>query len=226
VTQTEATWMGYTFTELHQIAGRSAVHCPWGAGYPVPDRFEFAWAGIVDYLAGCENPPERFEVYKAGMKAIGRAADRELREHGLTTRGGDGLRPMARFEIFWAPRAAPGADTAVVDRLAVRQIWPMLRPLHQMVFLALAATGDYAQAAQAVGYPYSTFSSLVSQARAAFLTLWHEGETPSRIWAVDKHGTTDITDRARHVLAARRRKTRSRRQPGTGTRQERNSSQR
>jgi hypothetical protein len=207
MTRREATWMGYTFTELHQMAGQLAVHCPWGGGFAFPDKFEFAWAGIVDYLAGCETPPERFEMYKAGMKAISRAADRELREHGVTTRGGDGLRPTTRFEIYWRPRAAPGADTAVVDRLAVHQIWPMLRPLHQMAFLALAAHGDYAQAAQAVGYPYSTFSDLVSQARAAFLTLWHEGEAPSRIWAVDKHGHGDITERARRVLAARRSKT-------------------
>jgi hypothetical protein len=217
MTQREATWMGYTFTELHQIAGRATAYCPWGTGFPFPDRYEFAWAGIVDYLAGCDAPPERFEVYKAGMKAIGRAADRELREHGLTTRGGDGLRATPRFEIFWRPRAAPGADAAVVDRLAVRQIWPMLRPLHQMVFLALAAHGDYAQAAQAVGYPYSTFSDLVSQARAAFLTLWHEGEAPSRIWAADKHGDGDITDRAWRILAARRRKTRTHPQHGPQT---------
>jgi len=217
MTQREATWMGYTFTELHQIAGRATVYCPWGTRFPFPDRFEYAWAGMMDYLAACDTPPERFEVYKAGMKAIGRAADRELREHGLTTRGGNGLRATARFEIYWKPRAAPSADTAVVDRLAVRQIWPMLRPLHQMVFLALAAHGDYAQAAQAVGYPYSTFSALVCQARAAFLTLWHEGEAPSRIWAADKHGDGDITDRARRVLAARRRKTRTRPRHGPQT---------
>jgi hypothetical protein len=92
----------------------------------------------------------------------------------------------------------------VVDQLAVRQIRSALRPLHQVAFLALAAHGDYAEAADAVGYPYSSFTTLVSQARAAFLELWHEGEAPSRVWAVDRHGTTDPALRARRVLAARR----------------------
>jgi hypothetical protein len=103
------------------------------------------------------------------------------------------------------PVAATGAAArSLAARLAVWQIWPMLRPLHQMAFLALAAHGDYAQAADAVGYPYNSFSTLISQARAAFLELWHEGETPSRIWAVDRHGTTDPALRARRVLATRR----------------------
>jgi len=122
-------------------------------------------------------PMEATEDAEAGMRAIGRAGDRELREHGAA-RGGDGLHGMPSFEIYWAAKTAPPADATVVDRVAVWQIWPMLRPLHQMAFLALAAHGDYAEAARAVGYPYSSFASLISEARAAFLALWHEGETP------------------------------------------------
>jgi len=201
----EDAWLGYTFGELHQIAGRATVFCRWGDRFPFAERFEIAWAGIVDYLAGCDDTPERFEVYKAGMRAISRASDRELREHGVA-RGDDGLHAMRSFEIYWALKTAPGADAVIVDRVAMWQIWAMLRPLHQMAFLALAAHGDYAEAAQAVGYPYSTFTSLISEARAAFFALWHEGEAPSRIWAADKHGDRDIEDRVRHVIAARRRK--------------------
>lgn len=111
---------------------------------------------------------------------------------------------MPSFDTYWAPRHGAPADAAVVDRLAVWQIWPALRPLHQMAFLALAAHGDYARAADATGYPYTTFTSLIHQARAAFLQLWHEGENPSRIWAADKHGDTDPALRARHLLASRR----------------------
>lgn len=201
--QEQAAWLGYSFLELHQIAARATVYCRWGDRFPFPERFEIAWAGVVDHLAGCEETPESFDLYKAGQRAIGRASSRELREHGVT-RGSDGLQAMPSFDIYWGHKTSPAADAAVVDRLAVWQIWPMLRPLHQMAFLALAAHGDYAQAAAAVGYPYNSFSTLVSQARAAFLELWHEGETPSRIWATDRHGTTDPGLRARHVLAARR----------------------
>lgn len=213
-TQAEVAWLGYSFRELHQIAARATVYCRWGDRFPFPERFEIAWAGVVDHLTGCDEPPESFDLYKAGMRAIGRANDKELREHGIT-RSGDGLRAMPSFDAYWAHKTSPAADAAVVDRLAVWQIWPMLRPLHQMAFLALAAHGDYAQAAEAVGYPYSSFSSLISQARVAFLELWHEGETPSRTWAADKHGNGDPALRARRILAARRRK-KYEHPPGTG----------
>lgn len=202
-TQAEAAWLGYSFRELHQIAARATVYCRWGDRFPFSERFEIAWDGVVDHLAGCEEPPEPFDLYKAAQRAIGRASERELRQHGVT-RGSNGLQAMPSFDAYWTPRAGAPADAAVVDRLAVWQIWPMLRPLHQMAFLALAAHGDYAQAADAVGYPYNSFTTLISQARAAFLELWHEGETPSRIWAADRRGATDPALRARRVLAARR----------------------
>ncbi|MGH3275742.1 MAG: hypothetical protein ACRDNZ_15630 [Streptosporangiaceae bacterium] len=203
-------WLGYTLGELTQIARRAAVYCRWGDRFALPERFEIAWTGVVDYLAGCDSSPEPFEVYKAGMRAIGRTGERELREHGVT-RGAEGLAAMPRFEAYWAPRATPGADVRVVERVALWQIWAMLRPLHQLALLALAAHGDYAAAAQAAGYSYTSYTCLVSEARTAFFALWHEGEAPSRIWSTDQGGDGDIEDRVRHVLAARRRTVR-----GTG----------
>lgn len=197
-------WLGYTLGELTHIARRAAVYCRWGDRFALPERFEIAWAGVVDYLAGCDRCPEPFEVYKAAMRAIGRASDRELREHGVA-RTADGLQAMPRFDAYWAPRAAPGADARVVERVALWQIWEMLRPRHQLALLALAAHGDYAAAAQAAGYSCASFTCLVSEARTAFFALWHEGEAPSRIWAADRGGDSDIEDRVRRVLAARRR---------------------
>jgi hypothetical protein len=98
----EAAWLGYTFRELHQIAARATIYCRWGDRFPFHQRLEIAWDGVVDHLAACEQPPESFDLYKAGMRAIGRASDRELREHGVT-RNGDGLRAMPRFDAYWDP---------------------------------------------------------------------------------------------------------------------------
>jgi hypothetical protein len=200
-------WLGYSLHELNQIARRAAVYCRWGDRFPLPERFEIAWTGVVDYLAGCASAPDSFEVYKAGMRAISRASDRELREHGVT-RSDDGLAAMPRFEAYWMPATAPPPDNKVIERVALWQIWDMLRPLHQMALLALAAHGDYARAAQATGHTYTSFSGLISGARTEFLALWHEGESPSRIWATDRHGDGDIEDRVRHILTTRHRNSR------------------
>jgi hypothetical protein len=201
-------WLGYTLAELRNIADRATVYCRWGDRFPYHERFEIAWAGIIDYLTDCDSPPEPFEVYRAAQRAIGRTSEQELREHGIR-HGPDGLRATPRFEIYWAPRPAPAADATVVNRVALWQIWATLRPLHQMALLALAAHGgDYTSAAQAVGYPYGSFAYLISQARAEFFALWHQGEQPSRLWANNPHGDTDIDKRVRRTLTAKRRKSR------------------
>jgi hypothetical protein len=204
----EEVWLGYTFTQLRQIADRAALYCRWGDRFAPAERFEIAWAGLIDHLTTCDAPPESFELYKAAQRAIGRASSKERSEHGLTSDG----EAMPKFEIYWAPRPAPAADTTVVDKIAMWQIWATLRPLHKMAFLALAAHNDYAQAAQAIGYPYSTFTALICQARAEFLVRWHEGERPSRIWVCDRHGTADIEDRVRRVMTAKRRRNREHRE--------------
>jgi hypothetical protein len=196
-------WLGYTFAELRRIAERATVYCRWADRLPFHERYEIAWAGIIDYLTNCDSPPEPFHVYRAGQRAIGRTSEKELGEHGMR-HGPDGLYATPCFEIYWAPKPAPAADATVVDRIAMWQIWATLRPLHQMAFLALAAHADYAKAADAVGYPYSTFAALISQARAEFLTLWHEAETPSRLWSADQHGYTNIELRVRRTIARRR----------------------
>jgi len=78
--------------------GRSAAQAATViARLPAPGRSQAPGRSVVDHLAGCQEPPESFDLYKAGMRAIGRASDRELREHGIT-RGCDGLQVMPRFD--------------------------------------------------------------------------------------------------------------------------------
>jgi hypothetical protein len=201
----EEVWLGYSFSELRRIADRAAAYCRWGDRFPFSERFEIAWAGVIDFLTGCDTPPEFFEVYRAAQRAIGRASEAELREHGAR-HGPGGIQAAPHFEIYWAPKPVPPADATVVDRIALWQVWVTLRPLHKMALLALAAHGDCSSAAQAVGYPYGSFSYLISQARAEFFALWHEDQQPSRLWANNRHGDGDIEQRVQRTIAAKRRR--------------------
>jgi hypothetical protein len=208
-------WLGYTLADLRAIADRAAAYCRWGDRFAFAERADIAWAGIIDHLTTCPTPPQPFEVYQAAQRAIGAAAATELREHGHR-HGPNGLYATPRFEAYWAPRPAPGADAVVVDRMALWQIWATLRPVHKLVFLALAAHNDYTKAAHAAGYPTSTFNALICQARAEFLTHWHQGEQPSHIWATDRHGHTDIQHRVRRTITAKRKRASAGELPAAG----------
>jgi transposase len=100
----------------------------------------------------------------------------------------------------------------VTERLALAQIWPRLHPGHRQVLAALAATGDYGLAAASLGISRSWFISRLSQARKAFLKLWHEHETPSRPWGDDRRGinATDRHSITNRTIGHRRRRAQQR----------------
>lgn len=109
----------------------------------------------------------------------------------------------------------------MIDRVALAQIWPRLRPEHRQVLTALTAYDDYGLAAEALGISRAWFTNRISAARREFLRLWHEGESPSRQWAHDWRGSTgtDPLTSANRTIAARHRargKTKQPARPGSG----------
>ena len=82
-----------------------------------------------------------------------------------------------------------------------------LAEVERSTLLALAITGDYKQAAALLDMSYHTFHTSLSRARRKFLALWHEGETPSRMWGRDRRkwreGVDEVADH-RPVMVRRR----------------------
>lgn len=68
------------------------------------------------------------------------------------------------------------------------------------------AIDDYQAAAAALDITPATFNVLVSRARKRFLTLWHDGERPSRVWGTDRrvgsHATKDRPQSKRRPVTA------------------------
>ena len=75
-----------------------------------------------------------------------------------------------------------------MDRIALAQIWTALTPTHRQVLTAMAEHDDRRQAERAVNMDAVTFTRTLGRARRAFFALWHEGETPSRMWGYDRSG--------------------------------------
>jgi DNA-directed RNA polymerase specialized sigma24 family protein len=178
---------GYTLDSLTRMAHFAARRRkPWHRGVELSARYEVAWAAIAEHLYAAEEPPTSADLVRAAWEAIRHHADSRRQFLGRAHDGPDG--PGRNFERYWRAIAGPadGPEERLIERLALAQIWPHLTPANRDALTALAVHDDYRDAAAALGIPYSTFKSRISEGRRQFLALWHDGETPSRPWARDR----------------------------------------
>jgi Helix-turn-helix domain len=203
---------GYTIAEVSRLSMRAVRRERWHQAADFDDRLEVAWHAIIEHIYTAAEPPAERDVMYAGWRAIGElvSSDYQFRGHNRQDRYAG---TIAGFERYWwtTARATPGPEERVTERVALGQIWPLLRPLHREVLTALAAHEDYGLAAAALGKSRKTFTTQVGEARRAFLELWHQGEAPSRPWGYDRRRTTttnahSVTNRA--VVARARVRTR------------------
>lgn len=176
---------GYTMRDLDALA-RSVVsnNRTW---WPAGDRDDLhaaAWHGIVEHLYTADHPPRRTELMEAGRVALAADVKATMRHRGDRR---DTRNNGARYAMYWewAGRAVPSPEAGIVDRLALEQILPALTAGQRAAIEALAAAGDYDQAARLVGSATGLKSQLM-KGRRRFRELWHEGEVPSAHWGCDR----------------------------------------
>ncbi len=171
-------------------------------------RLEAAWHAIIEHIYACQQPPTVAEVIRMAWRAIQREVrgERQLRGYGNRSNNAD---VNAGFERYWRSTCQParGPEDQVSDAMALRQIWPRLRPAERELIAALAEHEDYGRAAEALGKSRHTYATQLGRARQAFRELWHEGETPSHPWGADRRPFTSNSQHptATYRLVVRRR---------------------
>jgi hypothetical protein len=202
---TEPLWHGYTLTDIDDTA-RTAARIAYGRHILDPaDCYQTAWSAIVELLATTQEPPTRHRLIYSGATAVSRASQDHRHTWGMGRSTGSGEGDMRAYMRYWelSRRSASSPEDAVVDRIALKQIWPQLSLTHQQVLYALAVhDGDVSAAAAGLGKNRSTFQSHLTAARACYRALWHEHETPSHMWG---RSGRQGQQTAMQVLAARRR---------------------
>lgn len=199
---------GYTFHDLQKIAEYAAYDCRWAGSIPWAERVETALSALAERLYAAEEPPSDKELRNTAWNALSTRVRRELRHHGFDHANG-GLRQG--FARYWnGARLSGSPEDAIVDRLALAQIWAKLHPTLRAALQALAdCDDDYGRAADKLGITRAVLATRVSRARAAFLSWWHEHEEPSRLYSRHQRradgptghrrpATRSLTERARH----------------------------
>lgn len=173
---------GYNIADLHQYARFAVARCQ-SRTLIYDDAHDAAWAAIAEDLCTATDWPDPSTLIEAGRAAVALAARSDLQTHGYNPATGE-LRP--RWSLYWAAHPTPSPEYRIVESMALWQVLPTLTDLERRVLYVLAAAGDYALAADGAGMSYPTFVAAVRRARQRFLTGWHEGETPSRVWRTDR----------------------------------------
>lgn len=181
---------GWTLADINRAARDAAT----GVGARAADfheRYDTAWSAIAEHLYTTTTPPARHDLVTAGRSAILREEAAQRRSHGLPDRNFDRYHQTPRYVMYWrwAARHTPSPEAAVVERHATRQILAALTPRQQATVAAVAAGRSPQAAALLLGVPYRTVTSRMKEVRRRFLRLWHEGETPSRVWLTERAGS-------------------------------------
>lgn len=174
---------GYNLADINRLARIAVTRARTRSG-SWADRVALAWSGIAEALCVADAAPAPEDLIRAGWNAVLSNTLQEMRTHGVPT---DSTMTGGRFEAFWGfINYAPSPESRVVDRMTLWQIWPSLTRRQQQALTTLAACEDQDLAAQAMGTTPSNFRVLLSQARTQFFACWHDGETPSGLWRLDR----------------------------------------
>ena len=191
---------GYTWRDLHHLTRLTFRLDRWHVP-PDDERYDAVLFAVAERLLSATSQPTRGHLLDVARNASDAHVRDEMRAHGRSTRHVGESRP--RYCAYWNAPHAQSPEAAVVDQFAAAQIWPLLQPRQRQALTALAETGDYAQAATALGVPQASFNVLISTARRRFYTWWHEHEAPSRQWRADRR----VSDRAGRDPSGRQRLT-------------------
>lgn len=200
---------GYTLAHLNDLAVRAVRTQRFNRQVDFTDRLDLAWSAIAEFLYAADEPPTGADLIRAAWTAIGDDTDRTHRSHGWSTHDRyAGL--TGRFQQYWVGSGhhTHSPEEPVVERVALAQIWPRLSATHRQLLLAMAVHDDYGRAAEALDKSRKTFTTQLSEARRAFLTLWHHGEQPSRPWGADRRTGGNSTDRHARTYVIRLRERR------------------
>lgn len=186
--QHEPLWHGYSFDDIDHLARIVvALRHRSQTAASLEDLLADVRFAIIEHLATSEELPERTDLLGVGHAAAQRYVRQEMQTHGVqkTDRirgnGEGGFGSLPGFQRYWQAGGRTPLDERVVERIALRQIWPLLPLKEQQAVMARAITGDHQDAARTLGVSLDYYWRLLRAGRRRAAALWHEHETPRRL---------------------------------------------
>jgi hypothetical protein len=166
---------GYRLCDVHRYALMAAASRYAPRTLPHDDRVDIAWHAIVETLYETPDYPTPGHLCHIGAVAVSRATQVEHHHAGQHQK----TRTVGRqFVKFWTNPSDNGHEDMVIDRLALRQVLPLVVGEQREALVALASLGTRAAAAASLGLTQSGLDSRLRRARLVIYAAWFQGQTP------------------------------------------------
>jgi DNA-directed RNA polymerase specialized sigma24 family protein/DNA-binding XRE family transcriptional regulator len=144
------------------------------------ERYQAACVSVIEYLYLTDRAPTHEDLLRAARRGVKLYERGNLRHWGVVVEDGEPRRRTSYYG-YWLDRTRSdeSPETRIVEPMATRQILSALNATYRQALLAFAACdGSYRDAAAVLDISQTATQSRVNRARALFLALWHEYETP------------------------------------------------
>jgi hypothetical protein len=170
---------GYTMADMDRAVRMALARNVGVNAFTRTERYEIAWSAVALALCEADLPPTMSDLASAGWQAVSEARLTEMRHHGkdFNRRVGQ-QRPSFDRYWYWHSGPAGSPEPAIVERLALHQIWPLLAQSEQEALTALAVHGTVLLAAAATGVSRPMLHKRIRAGRLSFQQHWFQGETP------------------------------------------------
>ena len=176
----EVRW-GYTMADLDRLARRVYNKTRRSYLFDQADHYSAAWFGITEHLFDAVEYPSERDLIDAGVERVGEESRANRQFYGINPEGEDGIGP--RFGTYWRPQAArtDGFTDRIDDREALPRVLEVLNLDLYEAIVTLAAYGNVAEAAKALGLEYRLYYKRIERARAKLIAAWFAPEHPASL---------------------------------------------
>src|ERR1700761_5318269 len=120
-------WHGYSYADIDNVAKLVIRVDRYRKDADAADRYAAIRFAIIEYLATATERPAHQDLVNAGRRGADNHVRAEMHHHGWDPRRLEaGSNALPGFQRYWQDSGRMPIDERIVERMALRQVWPAL----------------------------------------------------------------------------------------------------
>lgn len=174
----EVRW-GYTMDDIDRLCRRVFNKTRRTYLFDHVDHLSAAWFGITECLFDSIVRPTEADLIAAGIQRVASESAASRQFYGINPSAPESQGP--RFAVFWRREGHDDFTDVIAERESLPRVLSVLNDDLYEAIVTLAAYGNMAEAAKAIGMEYRPYYKRVARARAKLIEAWFAPEHPANL---------------------------------------------